>query len=186
MTTIGFSDGKDTLQVASREDFVVFFRIINKVHTLNVQQSYLELSNRVEKFPLLAHNLYRGWVKYNDIDALEHELELLQKILSKVPTNLLLEEALPEKTKINISAKNMHNSFSIFWDRLRTSIEGSREYKKLGHPEYPVRTIVAEVPACSTMLGLPEEAFFKLDEPPLWTFYGESRDGVIVLDGSDW
>lgn len=186
MTTIGFSRGPNTIRVAQREDFLVFFETIKNVHLQGFRRSVLTRFIGKGQFPLIVGKLWRGSVPYDEMENLEDELRLAKEIFSNMPLSMVRMEELTEETDLYTSVENLGEVFAPIFNKLTRSISGSRGYYELGESKYPVRTIVAEIPACSTMLRLPEEAFFKLDEPPLWTFYNESRENVIVLDGSDW
>ncbi len=184
MATVGFSDGPDILCVAQTEDFLVFFETIRSVHAQGFRKSTFARKLGKGQLPLMAGKLWRGWVPYDEMEQLEAELRLAKEVLSKMPLSAARWEDTLE-TEMNMSGKNLDEAFSRIFIGLTQSISGSREYHRLGDPKYPVRTIVAEIPACSTMLRLPEAEYFRPEEPPLWTFYSESREHVIVLDGGD-
>jgi len=186
MTSIGYSYGPDTITVAPRDDFMAFFELMQKAHGQGLRISTFTNCLGKSQFPLIADKLWRGWVAFEEIDGLEKELHRAKDLFATMPYSLLDAKNFSKDPKLKLSEENLREVFALILDKLEKSISGSRNYYKLGEPKYAVRVIVTEIPASFTMHRLPEEAFFKLDEPPLWTFYNESRENVIVLDASDW
>ena len=144
-------------------DMLSFFRAI---------WTCLEDGKPASRYPLTAHNLYRGYVGPRDFVAFERELDEIEPRFREIRVTPALLRQLgvdADHTCLDPASDTLAALYRWFFDKLRFALDWTRNtQEEYGFRESrAIRTAKTSVGAAIRTERLPEAAFFT-DGEPLW------------------
>jgi hypothetical protein len=158
---IGFSGGGSMFELGSVSDMQCFFSVIEK-NKEKLQEPHLFLDR-----------LYRRYVRFDELDAVETMMPSLRDIFSAIRTDESVLRKLgwqKEETMRDLSQKNLLDFFSRYFEAIEHCICMAR-LVHADHDEYiPLRTGVVDIPffIYDKMRSLSEYDALGPDDPPFW------------------